>query len=240
MKMKWKRAVGLGVLTIAYALLVLAFGLVAFENTAVNEFNYNRHQRALDVYEDVGVSMAQLQDVQHYVARYLNGEGTLAQINREVTMFGIVQPIFNEREMAHMRDVGALFVWLRRLIWVVIGLFLLLNALGRRLSSWDDELAPWMGLGGLVLWGLVALCVGIGCGFNFDALFLRFHELMFSNDLWLLDPRTDAMIRMYPAPFFERMARDIAGNVAAWALVVPVALPLVSWGIGLWKGRRQG
>ncbi len=50
-------------------------------------------------------------------------------------------------------------------------------------------------------------------GADFDALFIRFHQLVFTNDLWLLDPATDALIRMLPEPFFESMAAQ--GGVAA-------------------------
>ena len=29
-----------------------------------------------------------------------------------------------------------------------------------------------------------------------------FHEMFFSNDLWLLDPNTDMLINIVPEPFF--------------------------------------
>ena len=58
---------------------------------------------------------------------------------------------------------------------------------------------------------------------DFDVLFTRFHHLLFTNDLWLLDPATDAMIRMLPEAFFESMAAQglsaaLIGGAAAFAL----------------------
>jgi integral membrane protein (TIGR01906 family) len=37
---------------------------------------------------------------------------------------------------------------------------------------------------------------------GFDRLFLFFHLVSFSNDLWVLDPRHDYLIAMFPQGFF--------------------------------------
>ena len=43
---------------------------------------------------------------------------------------------------------------------------------------------------------------------QFNEAFIRFHELLFTNDLWLLNPETDMMIRMLPQKiFFEIFVR---------------------------------
>ena len=42
--------------------------------------------------------------------------------------------------------------------------------------------------------------------FNFDRLFLQFHLLSFSNDLWLLDPSRDYLIMLFPQGFWYDMA----------------------------------
>ena len=38
---------------------------------------------------------------------------------------------------------------------------------------------------------------------DFNFFWHTFHQLFFTNDLWLLDPSTDVMIQMLPAPVFE-------------------------------------
>ena len=40
---------------------------------------------------------------------------------------------------------------------------------------------------------------------------LVFHEIFFTNDLWLFDPAEDYMIRMLPEGFFYDMALRIGG-----------------------------
>ena len=45
---------------------------------------------------------------------------------------------------------------------------------------------------------------------NFDFVFTRFHFLSFANDLWMLDPRTDNLIIMFPQRFFFEATLFIA------------------------------
>ena len=47
---------------------------------------------------------------------------------------------------------------------------------------------------------------------DFTAVFVKFHEIFFTNDLWLLNPQTDILIRMMPQLLFERAAKDVAAK----------------------------
>ncbi|HSN67432.1 MAG TPA: DUF1461 domain-containing protein, partial [Fusibacter sp.] len=50
---------------------------------------------------------------------------------------------------------------------------------------------------------LIALGTLIALYFiDFDWAFRKFHEIFFTNDLWLLDPKTDRLIQMMPLEFF--------------------------------------
>ena len=46
---------------------------------------------------------------------------------------------------------------------------------------------------------------------DFNTAFTVFHEIFFTNDLWLFDPAEDYMIRMLPEGFFYDMALRIGG-----------------------------
>ena len=50
---------------------------------------------------------------------------------------------------------------------------------------------------------------------GFAAAFVRLHEGLFTNDLWLMDPATDVLIRMIPQLFFERAAVSVAARAGA-------------------------
>ena len=54
----------------------------------------------------------------------------------------------------------------------------------------------------------------------FSALFSQFHFLSFSNDLWMLDPRTDRLIQLFPLGFFFDAALRIAVQTVALGAVV--------------------
>ncbi len=49
------------------------------------------------------------------------------------------------------------------------------------------------------------MLLGIGISRNFNAVFTKFHEIFFDNDLWLFDPAEDYMIRMLPEGLFFDM-----------------------------------
>ncbi|MBQ8074276.1 MAG: DUF1461 domain-containing protein, partial [Clostridia bacterium] len=75
-------------------------------------------------------------------------------------------------------------------------------------------LATLRGLGAaaavLVLWAVL----------NFDGLFVTFHRLAFTNDLWLLNPRTDLLIRLMPEEMFVDLGlKGLCAFAAGMALL---------------------
>ena len=50
---------------------------------------------------------------------------------------------------------------------------------------------------------IIAACI------DFDSLFILFHKVAFTNDLWLLNPQTDLLIRLMPIEFFISYAAII-------------------------------
>lgn len=49
---------------------------------------------------------------------------------------------------------------------------------------------------------MVSLCLLVAMGLNFDAFFIAFHKVLFRNNDWLFDPRTDPIINVLPENFF--------------------------------------
>lgn len=45
---------------------------------------------------------------------------------------------------------------------------------------------------------------------GFEAMFVEMHEVLFQNDLWLMNPETDILIRMMPQQLFEQALLDCA------------------------------
>ena len=80
-------------------------------------------------------------------------------------------------------------------------------------------------------WSLL-LGVGAWAVSDFTRAFLWFHEMLFTNDLWLLNPATDLMIRMLPEAFFA----DIAAAAVIAMAVLLLAAGFAAWG---WFGRSR-
>ncbi len=127
--------------------------------------------------------------------------------------------VFQPHEAAHMADCRALI----RLDTVVcaacLGIAAALTAAGliRRMGREPFLRGILWGLriflclaGGLLAWALI----------DFDGLFVTFHRAAFTNEGWLLNPRTDLLIRLMPESFFIRLG--IIG--ASWAMTGPLLL----------------
>lgn len=139
----------------------------------------------------------------------------------------LVESLYNEREIHHMRDVKALVrgVYLVQMlallymaVYVVVGFWL------RRTDFWET-LGSDVSRGGKLTLALVGV-VGLLALVGFNRLFLLFHLISFSNDFWMLDPRRDYLIAMFPQGFFFDATMFIAFCTIAVAAVL-VALPRV-------------
>ena len=59
--------------------------------------------------------------------------------------------------------------------------------------------------GAMVLIGAVALWAAV----DFNSLFVLLHRLLFSNELWLMDPQTDLIILLMPESFFVLLSAQL-------------------------------
>ena len=140
----------------------------------------------------------------------------------------LVESLYNEREIHHMRDVKALV----RGVYLVQMLALLYIAVYIAVGFWLRRGDFWQTLGRaasgggkltLALVGIVGLLALVG----FNRLFLLFHLISFSNDFWMLDPRRDYLIAMFPQGFFFEATMLIAFCTIAAAAVLAVAPRIV-------------
>ena len=127
--------------------------------------------------------------------------------------------LFNEREVAHLRDV-------KNLIWLdycfLLGtLIYILGYAGFSLIRGKD----WRWLARGVVWGsgitlALILALGLGILVGFDQLFWQFHVISFANELWQLDPARDYLIMLFPRDFWYDAALFCTLVVALGAVVL--------------------
>ncbi len=122
----------------------------------------------------------------------------------------IMRAFYGANELAHLRDVRAVFVGVR-VASVVAALILVASGLGlarRRLR-----------LAALLVAGIVA-AVGAAAAVAFEPLFLLFHEVFFPQGNFLFDPARDNLVILYPEGYWSGVTLRLGGTVVAVALVV--------------------
>ncbi len=185
-----------------YTILIISISLsllvTAIENSAYNKGYYMDQFEKNNTVRVTGKSMEELDIIAQSLIDYLKGKGEDE----------LLEGHFNEKEVLHMRDVQDLFDLARLIKYTAMVIaILILIYIGIKIDK--------KSLGKVLLLGLFAnhtlvLLIGFLAASNFTKYWTIFHHIFFTNDLWLLDPKTDLMIQMLPEQFFSGMALDIA------------------------------
>ncbi len=77
--------------------------------------------------------------------------------------------------------------------------------------------------GGAAICIAVVGAIGAFGAAGFDSAWEDFHEVMFSNDFWQLNPSRDHLIQMFPEPFWRDMTILLGIMCAAEALLIGAA-----------------
>lgn len=195
-------------------LLLISAGLAgAFNSLWLYKFGFDKY----DISQKTGIAEVELEKAARGLISYFNsGEEAIS-----VSVIKDGQPfsLFNQREVAHLRDVKELI----RLDYRVL-LATLLYALfftGLSLFRWKDwrRLARGAMWGGSLTLALMAV-LRVVTLFNFDQFFRQFHLLSFANDLWLLDPSKDYLLMLFPGGFWYDATQFIALGVGTAAVLV--------------------
>ena len=165
----------------------------------------------------VDIPQEELLPLYKVLTDYMVGSRDTIQI--EATVGGQAMPMYNQREIDHMVDVKHLIDLVKQvrmgLILVIgLGLFYLVRQGGGMKSIFTGQFISTVA----IFLGFIGMAMT-----DFNAYFIKFHELLFTNDLWLLDPRTDRMIQLLPQVFF----RDIVIVIVLFYGFVSLFLGLV-------------
>ncbi len=186
-------------------------------------------------YQVTGLSKPELDRATAELITYFNSDQDLPNIL--VSAGGRTFPLFDQRDSLHLRDVRDL-IKLTYLVQEISLAYVVLFSLG---FLFRRRVRPLAGLARTWLWGgvlsaVLLLAIGMAMLFGFDQLFLQFHLVSFSNDLWMLDPATSYLIRMVPQEFFF----DLAVWAAGLALAESVILAILGGTVLLWQKRGMG
>ncbi len=129
--------------------------------------------------------------------------------------------LFNQREVAHLKDVKGLMrldylVLLGALIYVLA--YAGVSLFWRRKEYWRRLAWGVVEGGGITL--ALMLALGLGTLLGFDQLFWQFHLISFANELWLLDPTKDYLIMLFPQGFWYDVFLFVSLATAFGAVVL--------------------
>ncbi|WP_423236712.1 TIGR01906 family membrane protein [Clostridium acidisoli] len=173
---------------------IVAIALVLCTVIVSTKITYNFKQLyyydvdKLNIVNSSGLDLASIKSNYNYIIDYLNKNNTdkfalptLSYSSSGATHFTEVKRIF--KEMDYILLLCILFICIFIIIFKKNKSFLYLKIAGIILI-----LIP------LILIPLSFL--------DFDKLFTIFHKILFRNDLWLFDPKTDPIILILPEQFF--------------------------------------
>ena len=211
-------------ITTIFVLLISSFELAAYSDFDWYEKEYEKYE----VLTDLEMEMPDVMEVTKEMMKYLRGDREDLVV--QTTVNGIEREFFNDREKAHMVDVLELF--LGGLLLRRIGIALTVLAVGMIVITKGDwkRILPKSFLIGTGCFLTVTAVVGIAFTTNFNKYFIIFHHMFFDNNLWLLDPATDLMIRMLPEGFFLDMIIRIGGIFLLMMLSMLVISAIMTFG----------
>ncbi|UCG54965.1 MAG: TIGR01906 family membrane protein, partial [Dehalococcoidia bacterium] len=170
---------------------------IAVNSQWLYEYGFDKY----NVGQTTNLADSELEKAARGLIDYFNSNEDIINI----TVFKDDKPftLFNQKEIAHLKDVKGL-IWLNYqiligtgvyiLVFIVVSLCWLTSECRRRLAS---ALIKGSGLtiGLMLLLGLLTLL-------DFDRFFLQFHLISFANELWRLDPTKDYLIMLFPQGFW--------------------------------------
>ncbi len=158
--------------------------------------------------EYIGTDEAGLDHMTDVLLGYLRDEYDTLDLQMEIE--GKMREIFTDDEKSHMVDVKILY---ERAV-IVRNLTLIIFLISAGLLYYFTRKDFFRVLFGsykktLIGFGVVLAALGLAIFIDFDRFWTSFHHLFFSNDLWLLDLRTDILIMIVPPDFFNHLCLRI-------------------------------
>ena len=157
-----------------------------------HDYIYQYNLNFYPITERTSLEIEEIREINSQIKNYFFDETEFLEVS-----------IFNEKEIYHMKDVkdiiNNLFLYgkLSSVVFVIITLICVKKYKVRIYSVFKAS---------SIVYSAMLLALAIGFLISFNKLFIIFHEIAFSNDLWKLNINEDYLLMMYPENFF----RDIA------------------------------
>ena len=187
---------------LAFISLFVALLITSIMQGAFKESFFKEQYHKLQTHESMKMSEDDLMNATKILLDYTKDKQDNLELkvlvdNEEVEMF-------NQREKDHMIDVKNLYLNFNKLQYGLYFFSFIVLIYGFVKDDLRNRIKPII-LNSLKYMAVVLAFLIIYALIDFDSFWTNFHLLFFTNDLWLLDPRTDRMINMFPLEFFNAM-----------------------------------
>ena len=195
---------------VTYGLIFLIFIFVLIFSVLVSSFNKR-------IYKSVYRSDENIKEFSGFTEEEYLGEikrlkGYLFNTREDSSL---IDSVYSEDEVSHMKDVYRLF----RMVRIICGLsffaawFIIIK--NKKCISSIDISRRWH------LFIVYPVLIFAPAIINFEKFWTTFHKVLFSNDLWLMDPRYSLMINLLPEKIFYSISMM---TIIVYFIIVLVAV----------------
>ena len=204
--------------------ILLSNALIIINTDSFYEFEFNKNNTSLKT----GINHSDLFIVVDNIQDFFN-EKSNEKIQMTTYINGIEKNLFNSKEIRHMIDVKNLILnikFFNYLLWTTVIVILLIKI---SLSK-DKILNTFRIIAKSYFIYSVSILISalILLALSFRWIFYFFHIISFNNNLWILDPRTDYLIKIFEEVFFMDAAILIGILTLSYSIIIFLSLNSIS------------
>ncbi len=174
-------------LAVLFLIILAPLYLISF-----NKNFYKREFEKYSVYESFSENKSFIDNQFEDVLSHLQGKTNFPETN-----------FYNEKEKAHLKDVKKIYALVRWILFLSVLAVLSFVLIERK----DGDLILKGIKYGSVSAFIFIIILLVAVLINFEQVFVLFHKLLFNNNLWILNPETDNLIRMLPQEIFFDLSK---------------------------------
>lgn len=186
-------------ITVLLSFWVIALAIIL--TTFLSPLLYNQQVNTFHLPELVNMSSAQIKENYGNIIHYLS-------FFTHTSMHVSSKLITSEATRIHFADVKKVLEVIQ--IYFLLSTLVLIPLIHTSLKEKRHMFLKTTPIVLIVIIGLVGSFMAI----NFDGVFTLMHQLIFRNNYWLIDPRIDPIIYIFPETFFLELGVILLGMIA--------------------------
>ena len=178
--------------------ILLSQAFLVINTDAFYEFEFNKNNTALKT----GINEDDLSRIVDNIQDFFN-EKSNEKINMLIHINGVKKELFNSKEIKHMIDVKNLILNIKLFNYIMWAATLIILLFRISLSKEKKSNSIHIIAKSYFIYSVsILIATIILLALSFRWIFYFFHIISFDNNLWILDPRTDYLIKIFEEVFF--------------------------------------